>query len=354
MKILLTGSEGFIGSAIRRALEQSGDEVISVDLLLPQAHADTTPPEDTHRLDVRQADESSAWASLLMGVDVVCHQAALVGVEPGASDLPHYASHNDIGTAALLAAMARASVGHLILASSMVVYGEGRYSCIDHGPQRASSRKEQDLASGRFEVPCWQCGGPMDWLPVDETAPLEPRSGYAASKAAQEHYAAAWARHTGGRAIALRYHNVYGAGMPRDTSYCGVAAMFRSALERGDRPRVFEDGAQTRDFVHVNDVATANLLALRSVHAHPPQALSTYNIASGTPVTIREVADALAADTNHPPTVTGHYRAGDVRHIIASPDRAASELGFRAQIRPEVGLRDFASAPLRPTGQVSA
>jgi len=179
---------------------------------------------------------------------------------------------------------------------------------------------------------------------VPEDAPLDPRSTYAATKVAQEHLAAAWARLSGGTAVALRYHNVYGPWMPKDTPYAGVASLWRSALARGERPRVFEDGGQQRDFVHVCDVARANALAL---HAGEPGALTPVNIASGHPVTVLDVATALSAASAVAPVVTGEYRLGDVRHVVASPARARDVLGFTAAVAPEQGLAAFGSAPLR-------
>ena len=180
-------------------------------------------------------------------------------------DLPDYASHNDLGTAVLLAAMHEADVRRLVVASSMVVYGEGRYTCPTHGDQSPPPRDRAALDGGDFENHCPACGSVLAWALVDEGARLDPRSSYAASKVAQEHYTAAWVRQADASAVALRYHNVYGPGMPRDTPYSGVAAMFRSSLERGEAPQVFEDGGQMRDFVHVEDVARANVAALSSV-----------------------------------------------------------------------------------------
>jgi dTDP-L-rhamnose 4-epimerase len=343
VKVLLTGSAGFIGAAIERALTARGDEVVRVDLMLPDAHGSAEPPAGTHRLDVRDA---TSWTDLLRGVDVVCHQAALVGLGVRVGDLPAYASHNDLGTAALLAAMHEAGVGRLVLASSMVVYGEGRYACPDHGPQAPAAGSEADLRGGRFENPCPVCDTPLGWTLVDEGARLDPRSSYAASKVAQEHYAGAWARQAGGAAVALRYHNVYGPGMPRDTPYSGVAAMFRSAVERGLAPRVFEDGGQMRDFVHVDDVARANLRALDAVTQAQPGGTAAYNVCSGRPVSILDVARLVAGD-GPAPVVTGEYRLGDVRHVVAAPDRARAELGFVAEVGPDEGLTRFATDPLR-------
>jgi dTDP-L-rhamnose 4-epimerase len=186
---------------------------------------------------------------------------------------------------------------------------------------------------------------------VPEDAPLDPRNTYAASKVATEHLAASWVRLTGGTAIGLRYHNVYGPRMPRDTPYAGVAAIFRSALERGDPPRVYEDGGQRRDFVHVTDVARANVAALRATTETATAGtggFAAYNIASGEPHTVGEMATALAEAFGGPsPVVTGGYRLGDVRHVVASPERARRELGFTAQVSFADGMREFAKAELR-------
>ncbi|MQY23193.1 NAD-dependent epimerase/dehydratase family protein [Nocardia macrotermitis] len=349
MRVLLTGAAGFIGSHIRRALTDAGDEVVAVDLMLAAAHGiDAAAPEQVHRVDVRDPD---ALTALLRGVDAVCHQAAVVGAGVSAADAPAYASHNDLGTAVLLAAMAETGVRRLVLASSMVVYGEGRYHTADGTPAVPAPRRRDDLDRGLFDHLDPETGEPLRWSVIDEDNPLCPRSLYAASKVAQENYANAWTAVTGGTVTALRYHNVYGDGMPRDTPYSGVAAIFRSALEAGESPRVFEDGTQMRDFVHVRDIAAANLAALH----RPLPGFVPLNIASGTPISIREVADLLArAHHGKPPTVTGQYRPGDVRHIVASPERASALLDFSATIAPADGLTEFATAPLRPASGTGA
>jgi dTDP-L-rhamnose 4-epimerase len=325
MRVLVTGSSGFIGSHISETLREHGHEVRTFDLRSGE--------------DVR---DEAAVLRCLNGVEVVCHQAAKVGLGVDVSDLPDYASANVVGTAVLLAAMARVGCGRLVLASSMVVYGEGAYDCAVHGRVRPGPRAEADLAAGRFEPRCPSCAAPLTPGTVGEDAPMDPRNAYADTKLGQEHLSASWARATGGSVVALRYHNVYGPRMPRDTPYAGVAAIFRSCLERGEAPRVFEDGGQRRDFVHVRDVARANLLAL---DAGAPGELRAYNVASGEPHTIEEMAVALAKAYGGPsPMVTGEYRLGDVRHIVASPSRVAAELGFRASVSFEEGLAGFAIA----------
>ncbi|NUS12844.1 MAG: NAD-dependent epimerase/dehydratase family protein, partial [Streptomyces sp.] len=244
--------------------------------------------------------------------------------------------------------MAEAGVARLLTAGSMVVYGEGRYECPEHGAVRAAPRRAADLAAGRFEPPCPHCGAPLLSGLVDEEAPADPRNVYAATKFAQERLAAAWARATGGRAVSLRYHNVYGPGMPRDTPYAGVASFFRSSLARGEAPRVYEDGAQRRDFVHVRDVARANTAALARLDQGAAGAHTAYNVGSGEPHTVGELAAALAAATGGPdPVVTGQYRLGDVRHITADSARARRELGWRPRVGFEAGVAEFARADQR-------
>ncbi|KUO19129.1 NAD-dependent epimerase/dehydratase family protein [Streptomyces dysideae] len=331
MRVLVTGGAGFIGSQIVRALSAHGHEPVVYDVLADPAS------------DVRDPD---AVRRALTGVDAVCHQAAMVGLGVGFSDAAEYVSRNDLGTAVLLTGMADAGVRRLVLAGSMVVYGEGRYVCERHGVVRPGPRAVADLDAGRFEPPCPVCGADLSPGLVAEDAPVDPRNVYATTKLAQEHLAAAWARATGGSAVSLRYHNVYGPGMPRDTPYAGVASFFRSALARGEAPRVFEDGRQRRDFVHVRDVAAANVAALEASSAEG--ALVAYNTGSGDPHTVGEMARALAAAYGGPePVVTGEYRLGDVRHITADSARLRGELGWKAEVGFEEGMTEFAGAGLR-------
>ncbi|MCA1676777.1 MAG: NAD-dependent epimerase/dehydratase family protein, partial [Actinobacteria bacterium] len=202
-----------------------------------------------------------------------------------------------------------------------------------------------DLESGSFEPRCPWCRAGLELGVVPEDAVPDPRNTYAVTKLSQEHLAGVWARETGGRVVALRYHNIYGPRMPRDTPYAGVASIFRTALAHGQSPRVFEDGAQRRDFVHVRDVAVANVAALTQ---HRPGGFAAYNVCSGEPHSIADMAGALAAAYGGPdPVVTGEYRLGDVRHIVASPELAATELGFCARVGFAEGMAEFARAPLR-------
>ena len=332
VRILVTGGAGFIGSAVCRQLVAAGHEVRVLDLHPPEIDLDALIG------DVRAADTVQR---ALRGVDAVCHLAAKVGLGVDVNDLPDYAEVNVSGTAVVLAAMARAGVLRLVLASSMVVYGEGIGRCAEHGRVAPGPRNPVELERGQFEAPCPTCHVPLAPDVVPECAVLDPRNGYAASKVAQEHFAGSWARATGGSVSALRFHNVYGPGMPRDTPYAGVAAIFRSELTNGRAPRVFEDGGQRRDFVHVRDVASATVATLEQHDA----GVIAVNVGSGTARTVGELASALSVVTGGPaPIVTGQFRLGDVRHITADSTLLRERFAWRPQVEFAEGLADLVAA----------
>lgn len=341
MRIVVTGGAGFIGSAVLRTLVPR-HEVSVLDSLRPDVHRDGgraarkrlsalgVPVVTT---DVR---DLSGVRTALEGVDAVVHLAAKVGLGVDLDDMDDYVSSNSLGTATVLRACHGAGVRRVVQASSMVVYGEGAYHCAEHGAVSPAPRTVARLDRGRFEPGCPTCGADLAPSLVDEGAALDPRNTYAATKVAQEQLGAVWARETGGSCTSLRLHNVYGPGMPRSTPYAGVAAIFWSAASEGVSPRVFEDGGQRRDFVHVDDVAAAFAAALDDDGASGHTA---YNVGSGVVHTIGELASELAALAGAPaPTVTGQYRLGDVRHITASSERAARELGWRGRVALHDGL----------------
>ena len=344
-RIVVTGGAGFIGSHLVDRLCAAGHQVVVIDNLDPAAH--DGPPEwlnDAAEYLWRDVRDPEVWDEVLPGVDAVSHQAAKVGLGVDLSDIRDYVSSNDEGTATMLWSMHSAGWnGRLVVASSMVVYGEGRYECTMHGVVQPAQRRVEDLDAGRFEPRCPVCDSELSSGLVGEDAPIDPRNVYAATKLHQEHLCRALAREHAMPVCALRYHNVYGARMPRDTPYAGVASIFRSQLESGGRPQVFEDGGQLRDFVHVSDVARANELALASDFD------GAANVASGHPTTLWDMAAVLADADGRAlePEVTGRYRLGDVRHVVGDPGLARTVIGFIAQVAPAEGLVRFASDPLR-------
>lgn len=324
MSVLLTGSAGFIGRVVLDQLRRAGRDVVEYDRAI-------NSEQNVADLDAVRA--------ATVGCNAVIHLAAKVGLGVDLADIDDYVRVNDLGTAVVLRAAAEAGIDRLVYASSMVVYGEGAYTCVAHGPVSPPPRRRADLERGQFEPFCPRCQQALVPGLVPESTALDPRNVYAATKVHGEHLSAAWSREMGGAVAALRFHNVYGPGMPRNTPYAGVASLFRSSLDRGEAPQVFEDGRQRRNFVHVADVAAAVVAAL---DAELPPAVTPVNIGSPRITTIGEMAQALStALAGPPPAVTGGYRLGDVRHITADCSAAESLLGWRSRIDLAEGVADL-------------
>ena len=357
--LLVTGGAGFIGAEVVAAALRAGWQVSILDSFRSDVHASAltsarllarfgTEFADCHVRIVRgDVADPNVLDRVLPSVDAVSHQAAKVGLGVDFSDSPDYVASNELATSVLLAAMARHGVKNLVLASSMVIYGEGAYRD-EKGPIGAGLRTPADLAAGRFDPVSPRTGTPL--LPdlITEDGACDPRNVYAVTKLGQEFLAASWARATGGRAVLLRYHNVYGPNMPQGTPYAGVASIFRSVLKAGNRPRVFEDGKQRRDFIHVSDVARANLAGLNWCRGQAAGTVRAFNVATGDVHTVGEMALALAETLDgDAPIVTGEYRLGDVRHVTASAARIRTEMDWVPRIGFAEGMAEFARAPMR-------
>ncbi len=348
MRILITGGLGFIGSHVVEQALADGYEVRVLDRRSVAEVAIAPDCADVATLmrgvDVQTGDvrDELALDRSLRDCDVVVHLAAKVGLGSGVADAPDYVSNNDVGTATLAARAAAADISRIIQASSMVVYGAGLGVCPEHGSVIPSQRTRQDLSAGRFEPGCSTCGAHLAATLIDEDDPLRPANVYAATKLSQEMLLSVWARVTDAVGVNLRFHNVYGRRLPRNTPYAGVAALFVSMLQRGEAPQVFEDGGQRRDFVHVRDVARACIAAI-----HAPVVAGTaqpFNVGSGTPRTVLEMAQSLARAVCGPdPVVTGDYRMGDIRHITASSQRADRHMNWRAVEDFELGMAEIAA-----------
>jgi dTDP-L-rhamnose 4-epimerase len=345
MKVLITGGAGFIGSHLADRLLTDGHEVRALDNLDPQVHADGERPDhldaavELQTGDVRDRD---AVRRALDGVDAVVHFAAAVGVGQSMYEIERYTSINAIGAAVLLeeALERRDAIQKLLVASSMSIYGEGQYGNPRTGESGLAPwiRPELQLAARQWDI-LGDDGTPLEPEPTAETKPLRPTSIYAINKRDHEEMFLAIGAAYGLPAVALRFFNVYGERQSLSNPYTGVAAIFSSRLLNDNRPLVFEDGRQTRDFIDVRDIVRCCALALTEDGADG----RTVNVGTGVPTSVVEVARTIARGLGKElePEVVGKYRAGDIRHCYADPTLAEQLLGFRAEIPFETGMQDL-------------
>jgi dTDP-L-rhamnose 4-epimerase len=343
VKILVTGGAGFIGSHLVDALVAAGHRVRVLDNLDPQVHGPgATRPAHLHpkaELIVGDVRDRGAVARALDGVEVVFHEAAAVGVGQSMYQIEHYVSVNAVGAAVLLEGIVerRAQLRKVVVASSMSIYGEGLYQAPDGRFVYPPLRTEADLAARRFELT--ENGKELAPLGTPEDKPLQPTSIYAITKRDHEEMFLAVGAAYGIPVAALRYFNVYGPRQALSNPYTGVVAIFSSRLLNRRPPLVYEDGRQTRDFVHVSDIVQANLLALEKDAADG----RVYNVGTGQATSVLQVAETLSEllDYGDPPEVLGKYRAGDIRHCVADISRIQRELGYRPKVAFADGLREL-------------
>jgi dTDP-L-rhamnose 4-epimerase len=344
VKILVTGGAGFVGSHLVDALLAAGHAVRVLDSLEPQVHGpERRAPEWLDRraeLVVGDVRDRAAVARALEGVEAVFHEAAAVGVAQSMYEIERFVSVNSVGTAVLLEEIVarRDRIRRMVVASSNTIYGEGSCRAADGRPLHPGPRPEAQLAARRFE-PEDEAGRPLTPVPTAEDKPLRPTTVYAITKRDHEELFLTVGSAYGIPAVALRYFNIYGPRQTLSNPYTGVMAIFSARLRNGNRPIVFEDGLQTRDFVHVSDIVRANLLALES-DAAPG---GTYNVGTGQATPVGRVAELLgeALGTGLAPDVTHRYRPGDVRHCFADIGRARRDLGYEPRVALADGLREL-------------
>ena len=337
-QVLITGGAGFVGSHLADALLTQGYRVRIFDSLSPQVHPNGRPEYLNSAAELVPGDmrDLDAVSRALRGVDTIVHLAAAVGVGQSMYEISHYMGTNTQGTANLLQAVldTKANVRKLIVASSMSIYGEGKYLCRQCGEVSPPPRPLEQLKAKQWEALCPNCRRELKPLATDESKPLHCTSIYALSKKDQEEMTLLFGRTYGLPVVALRYFNIYGTRQALSNPYTGVAAIFASRLLNHRSPLIFEDGRQMRDFVSVHDVVQANLLAMERSEANG----MALNIGSGSPVSIAEVAaeltDCLGEKT--PVEITGKYRAGDIRHCFADITAARKVLGYQ----PRYGFSD--------------
>lgn len=343
MHILVTGGAGFIGSHLVDALIARGDRVRVLDNLEPQVHRGKRPEYLHPQAEYLFSDllEPKSLARALEGVEAVVHLAALVGVGQSMYQIDRYLEVNAGGTARLLEFLLHRHpkpLRRLVVASSMSIYGEGLYRCREHGNFAPPQRPAEQLARHAWEVLCPECGKESAPEPTPEEKPLSPTSVYAISKRTQEELTLTLAKAYRIPAVALRFFNVYGPRQSLSNPYTGVCAIFSTRLRNGKPPVIYEDGLQSRDFIHVSDIVQGILIALDHPQA-PGQAL---NVGTGRATSILQIAQALARayGVRIQPVVAGRFRAGDIRHCFADISRI-SQLGFRPRIGLEEGLAEL-------------
>jgi dTDP-L-rhamnose 4-epimerase len=342
--ILITGGAGFIGSHLADQLIERGHRVRVLDCLLPQVHGEgQRRPEYLHpevELQVGDVRDPEAVRQALEGVEVVYHFAAAVGVGQSMYEIAHYTSVNNMGTAVLLEALMKRPVQRLVVASSMSVYGEGLFHTSDGQLVPGHDRSREQLQAGQWELLDAK-GKPLTPMPTPETKQPALSSVYALSKYDQERLCLVFGKAYNIPTVALRFFNVYGPRQALSNPYTGVLAIFASRLLNNKAPLIFEDGYQQRDFVSVHDIARGCRLAMEV----PEAAGGVFNIGSGHPVTVREVAAHVAEVMGKPhirPEVAGKYRVGDVRHCFADISLARKVLGYEPQVSFHQGLAELA------------
>ena len=344
MKILVTGGAGFIGSHLVDALIAGGHKVRILDSLVEQVHGMSAPPHLNKEAEFVRGDvcDADVVASALDGIDVIYHQAAEVGVGQSMYEIVRYVKANDLGTAVLLEEMIKrpTQFKKLIVASSMSIYGEGAYRCAacdaNVYPQL---RSDEQLAAHDWEFKCERCGGLLETLGTPEGKTLFPTSVYAVSKQDQEQYCLAVGRAYKIPTVAFRYFNIYGTRQALSNPYTGVCAIFSSRLLNDQAPTIFEDGEQSRDFVHVSDIVQANLLALETDAAD----YHAMNVGTGRATSVKQIAELLAKGLGKDiaPEIVGKYREGDIRHCVADISEAAKLLGYEPKVTLEAGLAEL-------------
>ncbi len=342
-KVLITGGAGFVGSHLADALLKQGHEVRVFDNLTPQVHQNGLPEYLAGEVHFIEGDlrDFDAVRDAIRDIDVIFHFGAAVGVGQSMYEIAQYMGTNTQGTANLLQALldSEIKVEKIVVASSMSIYGEGKYLCADCGEVTPSERSQQQLKEKRWEPSCPKCGRELEPAPTDESKPLQCSSYYALSKKDQEEMVLLFGRTYGLPAVALRFFNIYGTRQALSNPYTGVAAIFASRLLNERAPLVFEDGRQMRDFVSVHDIVQANMLAMERNSADG----LALNVASGEPVNVREVASTLASalGVHIFPELTGKYRAGDIRHCFADISAARKYLGYEPKVRFADGIREL-------------
>ncbi len=347
MKILVTGGAGFIGSFIVDELVEAGHKVRIYDSLDPQVHGRKrkAPAYLNKKAEFIKGNvlDGGKFYKAVKDVDVLFHEAAAVGVGQSMYEIKRYTEQNTLGAAVVLDVIANKKhrLKKMIVASSMSIYGEGKYVCPKCGPVCPPLRTERQLKKGIWDVLCPCCSAAMKPVPTDEEKPVNPTSIYAVNKRDHEEMFLAVGRAYKIPTVALRYFNVYGPRQALSNPYTGVCAIFSSRILNNRPPVIFEDGLQSRDFIHVKDIARANRIVMEKKKAD----YQVFNVGSGAPKTIVDIARILARKIKPGAAlnveIKNAYREGDIRHCYADTSKIEKMIGFKPAIKFEDGIKDL-------------
>jgi dTDP-L-rhamnose 4-epimerase len=346
--VLITGGAGFIGSRLALALVARGHSVTILDTLSPQVHG-PDPDQSATYASVRDkvrflhgsVTDRAALTEALRGQDKIVHLAAETGTGQSMYQIHHYTTVNIGGTSLLLDLLAseRHDVERIVIASSRAIYGEGRYRCATHDIVYPLERRAEEMDNGDFAAKCPICGTTAELLPTDEASHIHPTSLYGITKQVQEQMVLTLAPTLGIEAVALRYQNVYGPGQSLANPYTGILSIFANLILQGKPIEIFEDGEESRDFVFIDDVVAATMLALD----HEAAANEVFNVGTGQQTSVNDVVAALsdALGRSAASRISGRYRRGDIRHNFADLAHARSRLGFVPAFDFSRGIAEF-------------
>jgi len=342
-KILVTGGAGFIGSFLVDKLIEQGHDLRILDNFEPQVHSKGIPSYLNQKAELIKGDirDTSDIKKAIVDIDVIFHEAAMVGVGQSMYQIEKYTDVNSFGTAKLLDVLANFehNIRKLVVASSMSTYGEGSYKCDKCGESNPDLRTEKQMAQCKWELICPECGSILNPIPTKESKKQELNSIYALTKKDQEDMFLIFGKNYGIPSVALRYFNVFGPRQSLSNPYTGVAAIFMSRIKNNNQPVIYEDGLQTRDFISVKDIVQANILSMKDSSAN----YEVFNVGTGKQITIKSIGEILAKlyGKDIKPKITGQFRKGDIRHCIADISKIKSKLDFEPKISFEDGMKEL-------------
>lgn len=342
--LLITGGAGFIGSKMVDLLYNTY-KITVLDNLDPQIHGENPALESLRekaRLVVADIRDASAVEQAVSSSDYILHLAAQTGTGQSMYMIKEYTDVNCMGTSILMEAVLKhkTNIKKVIVASSRAVYGEGKYSCEEHGVQYPSARDDKQLAVGKFNPTCGTCGKELSPEPTDEECPVKPLSVYGLSKYYQEELVKITCQAAQIPYVGLRFQNVYGAGQSLKNPYTGILSIFSTLLLANQKINIFEDGYESRDFIYVDDICEGIMACLENSAADN----QILNLGSGKATSVIEVVNLLAAAYQKDADffISGNYRIGDIRHNYANMHKALKTLNFTAKISLEEGIKRLA------------